>query len=114
VRSLRERGAIRGIHADVDPEVLGLSIQAMIAVSLSSDARSSLTDFLAAVAEKPYVLNVFFVSGSYDYLLHVATSSSDGLRDIVTDLSGMQGVSGTETHMIFEHLAGRADAAHHG
>src|SRR5688572_20137325 len=27
VRSLRERGAIRGIHADVDPEVLGLSIQ---------------------------------------------------------------------------------------
>src|SRR5687767_14447579 len=30
VRSLRERGAIRGIHADVDPEVLGLSIQAMI------------------------------------------------------------------------------------
>src|SRR5687767_10489003 len=36
VRSLRERGAIRGIHADVDPEVLGLSIQAMIAVSLSS------------------------------------------------------------------------------
>ncbi len=113
VRSLRERGAIRGIHADVDPEVLGLSIQAMIAVSLSSDARSSLTDFAAAVAEKPYVLNVFFVSGSYDYLLHVATDSSDGLRDVVTDLSGMGVVSGTETHMIFEHLAGRADAAHH-
>ena len=113
VRSLRDRGAIRGIHADVDPEVLGLSIQAMIAVSLSSDARSSLTDFAAAVAEKPYVLNVFFVSGSYDYLLHVATDSSDGLRDIVTDLSGMGVVSGTETHMIFEHLAGRADAAHH-
>ena len=113
VRSLRERGAIRGIHADVDPEVLGLSIQAMIAVSLSSDARSSLTDYAAAVAEKPYVLNVFFVSGSYDYLLHVATNSSDGLRDIVTDLSRMGVVSGTETHMIFEHLAGRADAAHH-
>jgi DNA-binding Lrp family transcriptional regulator len=112
VRSLRERGAIRGIHADVDPEVLGLSIQAMIAVSLASDARSSLTDFAAAVAEKPYVLNVFFVSGSYDYLLHVAADGSDGLRDIVTDLSGTGMVSDTETHLIFEHRAGRADATH--
>jgi DNA-binding Lrp family transcriptional regulator len=112
VRSLRQRGAIRGIHADVDPEVLGLSIQAMIAVSISSDARSSLTDFAAKVAEKPYVLNVFFVSGSYDYLLHVAADSSDGLRDIVTDLSGSGIVSDTETHLIFEHRPGRADAAH--
>ena len=113
VRSLRERGAIRGIHADVDPEVLGLSIQAMIAVNLSSDARSALTDFAAAVAKKRYVLNVFFVSGNYDYLLHVAADSSDGLRDIVTDLSGISEVSGTETHLIFEHRAGRADAAHY-
>ena len=112
VRSLRERGAIRGIHADVDPEVLGLSIQAMIAVSLRADARARLADFAAEVAEKPYVLNVFFVSGSYDYLLHVATGSSDGLRDIVTDISGTGKVSGTETHLIFEHRAGRADAAH--
>jgi DNA-binding Lrp family transcriptional regulator len=112
VRSLRQRGAIRGIHADVDPEVLGLAIQAMIAVSISSDARSSLSDFAAMVAEKPYVLNVFFVSGSYDYLLHVAADSSDGLRDIVTDLSGSGIVSDTETHLIFEHRPGRADAAH--
>ena len=112
VRSLRERGAIRGIHADVDPEVLGLSIQAMIAVSLKSDARSALIDFASEVAEKPYVLNVFFVSGSYDYLLHVATGSSDGLRDIVTDISDSRKVSDTETHLIFEHLPGRADAAH--
>ena len=112
VRSLRLRGAIRGIHADVDPVVLGLAIQAMIAVSISSDARSSLSDFAAMAAEKPYVLNVFFVSGSYDYLLHVAADSSDGLRDIVTDLSGSGIVSDTETHLIFEHRPGRADAAH--
>jgi DNA-binding Lrp family transcriptional regulator len=112
VRSLRDRGAIRGIHADVDPAVLGLSIQAMIAVSLRSDSRSALTGFAAAVAKKPYVLNVFFVSGSYDYLLHVAADDSDGLRDIVTDLSGTGKVSDTETHLIFEHRTGRADAAH--
>lgn len=112
VRSLHQRGAIRGIHADVDPEFLGLSIQAMIAVSLRADARAALTDFAAQAAKKPYVLNVFFVSGSYDYLLHVAADSSDALRGIVTDLSGTGIVSDTETHLIFEHRTGRADAAH--
>src|SRR5690348_8601561 len=39
VRALRERGAIRGYHADVDPAVLGRPLQAMIAVRLQSHAR---------------------------------------------------------------------------
>lgn len=112
VRSLRERGAIRGVHADVDPAFLGLSIQAMIAVSLRADAQAALTDFAAQAATKPYVLNVFFVSGSYDYLLHVAADSSDTLRGIVTDLSSTGIISDTETHLIFEHRTGRADVAH--
>src|ERR1700744_5578678 len=40
VRSLRERGVIRGYHADIDPAALGRPLQAMIAVRLQSHARS--------------------------------------------------------------------------
>jgi DNA-binding Lrp family transcriptional regulator len=36
VRSLRERGVIRGYHADVDQAALGRPLQAMIAVRLQS------------------------------------------------------------------------------
>ncbi|MBF6394161.1 winged helix-turn-helix transcriptional regulator, partial [Nocardia farcinica] len=32
VRSLVERGVIRGFHADIDPAALGRSLQAMISV----------------------------------------------------------------------------------
>src|SRR5580658_2183050 len=38
VRSLRERGVIRGYHADVDPAALGLALQALIAIRLESHA----------------------------------------------------------------------------
>src|SRR5215469_18814461 len=38
VRALRERGVIRGYHADVDQAALGRPLQAMIAVRLQSDA----------------------------------------------------------------------------
>ncbi|GAA2082973.1 Lrp/AsnC family transcriptional regulator [Aeromicrobium halocynthiae] len=107
LRSLRERGVLRGIHADVDPAALGLSLQAMIAVSLRPDRRAAVGDFATEVAARPYVVNAFYVSGSYDHLVHVAAADSEALREIVNDLSSMTAVAGTETHLIFDHVAGR-------
>lgn len=107
LRSLRERGVVRGIHADVAPSALGLSLQAMIAVSLRPDSRAAVGEFAELVAGRPWVVNVFYVSGTYDHLLHVAARGSEGLRGIVNELSSMQQVAGTETHLIFDHVAGR-------
>jgi DNA-binding Lrp family transcriptional regulator len=108
VRSLRERGVIRGYHADVDPAALGRPLQAMIAVRLQSHARSRIRAFVADVAGLPEVLNVFFLAGKDDFLLHVAAASTAALRDFVETLSSNGDVSYTETSLIFEHI--RADA----
>jgi DNA-binding Lrp family transcriptional regulator len=108
VRSLRERGVIRGYHADVDPAALGRPLQAMIAVRLQSHARSRIRVFVAGVAGLPEVLNVFFLAGKDDFLLHVAAGSTSALRDFVETLSSNEDVSYTETSLIFEHI--RADA----
>jgi DNA-binding Lrp family transcriptional regulator len=75
VRSLRERGVIRGYHADVDQAALGRPLQAMIAVRLQAHARGHIRDFVAEVAGQPEVLNVFFLAGKDDFLLHVAATS---------------------------------------
>ena len=108
VRSLRERGVIRGYHADVDPAALGRPLQAMIAVRLQSHARSRIRGFVAEVAGLPEVLNVFFLAGKDDFLLHVAAASTAVLREFVESLSATGDVSYTETSLIFEHI--RADA----
>jgi DNA-binding Lrp family transcriptional regulator len=108
VRSLRERGVIRGYHADVDPAALGRPLQAMIAVRLQSHARSRIRGFVAEVAGLPEVLNVFFLAGKDDFLLHVAAGSTSSLREFVETLSSNGDVSYTETSLIFEHI--RADA----
>src|SRR6185312_17461795 len=39
VRRLHELGVIRGFYADIDPAAIGLSLQAMISVSLQANAR---------------------------------------------------------------------------
>jgi DNA-binding Lrp family transcriptional regulator len=109
VRSLRERGVIRGYHADVDQTALGRPLQAMIAVRLQAHARGRLRGFVDEVAGRPEVLNVFFLAGRDDFLLHVAEASTASLRDFVEMLSTSGDVSYTETSLIFEHI--RADAA---
>jgi DNA-binding Lrp family transcriptional regulator len=104
VRSLRERGVIRGYHADVDPAAVGLGLQAMISVRLQSDARDRLGEFLALVRRLPAVRDVYFVAGADDYLLHVATAGTGALRDLVATLNGHRDVAGTVTSLIFEHI----------
>jgi DNA-binding Lrp family transcriptional regulator len=108
VRSLRERGVIRGYHADVDPAALGRPLQAMIAVRLQSNARGRIRGFAADVAALPEVLNVFFLAGKDDFLLHVAAASTASLREFVESLSAGGDVSYTETSLIFEHVRGDA------
>jgi DNA-binding Lrp family transcriptional regulator len=105
VRGLRERGVIRGYHADIDPAALGLPIQAMIAVRLQSHARGHIPEFAAGVAKLPEVLNVFFLAGAVDFYVHIAAASTQDLRDfVVINLSGNPDVALTETNLIFEHI----------
>ncbi len=107
VRRLREIGAIRGFHADVDPAWIGRPIQAMIAVRIRSESRETIGRFAASLAGIPAVRDVYFVSGSYDFLLHVAAVDVDDLRSVITDrLSGTGLIAGTETYLIFEHRRG--------
>lgn len=107
VRALRESGVIRGFHADVDPAALGLDLQAMIAVKLAAHARGSMGPFVARMRRRPEVLDVYFVAGADDYLLHVAVESTAALRDFVAEhLSHDADVGLTETSLIFEHTRG--------
>jgi DNA-binding Lrp family transcriptional regulator len=108
VRSLVDRGVIAGFHAEVDPAWLGRPIQAMIAVRLTSDARSAISVFSDRLAAMPEVLNVFFLAGADDFHVHVAARDPDDLRAFVVDhLSSAPEVALTETNLIFEHKRGR-------
>ncbi len=104
VRTLRETGVIRGFHADVDPKALGHDLQAMIAVRLQPHARGAMAQFTAELSRRPEVLQVYFVAGGNDFLVHVATASTDALRRFVGDLLNRDpAIAGTETNLIFEH-----------
>ena len=105
VRALRARGVIRGYHADVDPAALGRPLQALIAVRLQSTARGHIPSFMATMADLPEVLQVFFLGGADDFMVHIAATSTENVRDfVVVNLSANPNVALTETNLIFEHV----------
>jgi len=111
VRQLRDMGAIRGFHAEIDPAALGLPLQAMIAVRLQAAARAAMGDFQDRMRLSPQVRDIFFLAGADDFLLHVAAADPAALRDFVVELSARPEVAHTETNLIFEHVRGSFGAA---
>src|SRR3954462_15064914 len=107
VRRLQDLGVIRGYYADIDPAAIGLSLQAMISVSLQANARAKIRNFIAQIRGKPQVMDVYFLAGADDFILHVAARDTEDLRAfVVENLNADADVAGTQTSLIFEHLRG--------
>jgi DNA-binding Lrp family transcriptional regulator len=109
VRRLQDLGVIRGFYTDIDPAAIGLPLQAMISVSLQSNARGKIRSFIQQISRKPQVMDVYFLAGADDFILHVAARDTDDLRSfVVENLNADADVAGTQTSLIFEHLRGAA------
>ena len=106
-QNLVKRGVIRGFRADVDHGKVGADLQAIVSVRVRPGARGSLLDFGNRLAHEPGVLNVYFVAGAFDFLVHVVSSDTEGLRNFVTqNLSSRPETESTQTSLVFEHFHG--------
>ena len=109
VRRLQDLGVIRGFYADIDPAAIGLPLQAMVSVSLQATARGKIRRFIQQIRRRPQVIDVYFLAGADDFIIHVAARDTDDLRSFVVDnLNSDTDVAGTQTSLIFEHLRGAA------
>ncbi len=103
VRRLRERGVLRGCHADVAPAALGVGLQALIAVRLGRHRREDVQAFLSHTRALPEVIGWCHVTGAADFLVHVAVRDADHLRDLAMDgFTTRDEVAHLETSLIFE------------
>lgn len=105
VRRLVEGGAIVSFAAEVAPAAIGLELQALISVTLRAGARANLASFMQAMREHPQVIQVFFLGGQEDFIVHVAVRNSDEVREFVLEqLSNNASVANTRTNIVFEHF----------
>jgi DNA-binding Lrp family transcriptional regulator len=105
LRSLIDRGVITGFLASIDQRSLGLGLQAIIGVTLRPGARQeSITRFSEAVRGLPPVLQVFFLGGMDDFIVHIAVADSSAVRAfVVENLSADPSVASTRTSIVFDY-----------
>ncbi|MFT4122302.1 MAG: Lrp/AsnC family transcriptional regulator [Microbacteriaceae bacterium] len=108
VRALIERGAVTGFHAALDPRALGLGLEALVSVNIKVGARQAVATFASELERLSEVIQVFFLGGAEDFIVHVATRDSDHLRQFVVDnLSVHPSVASTRTSLVFSHTEPR-------
>jgi DNA-binding Lrp family transcriptional regulator len=109
VRRLVDLGVIRGFYTDIDPVAVGSPLQAMVSVTLQSSARGKIRSFIQQIRRRRQVMDVYFLAGADDFILHVAARDTEDLRSfVVENLNADTDVAGTQTSLIFEHLRGAA------
>ena len=105
VRSLVNRGVISSFNANINPTAIGLASQVLISVTLRAGARSHLADFMNEMRSLPEVIQVFFLGGAEDFIVHLAVRDNDHVREFVLEnLSSNATVASTRTNMVFEHF----------
>lgn len=105
VRGLREAGVIRGVHADLAPEALGVGMQALVAVRLRQHTRELVDGFQRYAAGLPEVLQLYHITGIEDFLVHLACRDAHHLREFTLDaFTGRPEVAQIHTSLIFEHV----------
>lgn len=104
VRSLVSRRIITGFTATVDPRAMGLSLEVLVSVTVRSGARERIVELSNELSEFPEVLQLFFLGGAEDFIIHLAVRDADHVRDFVIEhLSSHPAVASTQTHIVFSH-----------
>lgn len=105
VKRLEEEGVVERYAALVSPTALGLSLQALVQVTLDDHSEKTVEAFEAAIRARPEVIACYAVTGDMDFLLHVLTPDLAGFSEFAMKaLLRMPGVRGTRSSFIMQSV----------
>lgn len=102
LKRLRERGVLRGAHAEVDPRAFGIGIEALFMIELAKHQRGVVDRFMAEMADIPEVRAAFLVTGRHDVIAHVVARDMQHLKDLGLEFTDRAAVARIETSIVFE------------
>lgn len=80
---LEARGIVRATRAMLDPQRVGLGVQAFIHVVMATHTEANARDFAALTRTQPEIVGAWTLTGEADYLLRVYCADLDALNRLV-------------------------------
>jgi len=101
LQRLESEGVLTGYSAQVDPQSVGLGLQAFVRVQLSKHESALVERFVALVNDWPEVVSCYALTGDMDYLLHVyVTDLQDFSRFLLDRLLNASGVADVNSSFV--------------
>jgi len=105
MQKLNRKKIFLGFHSFVNSSYLGVNIQAIIAIKLKRHSKEVVEDFKTSLIDCKEIVNTYHMASNSDFLLHVAVSDKDHLRNFVMDkLTSMKSVKNVETSLIYDFI----------
>ena len=106
LHALEEAGLITGYRALLDAKKLGLSLTALILISMDQHTPERLGNFEAEVVKIPDVLECLLITGQEaDYQLKVAVKDMDAYQELLLNrITRIVGVTGVHTSFVLRRV----------
>lgn len=109
VRLLEESGIIVGYRALLDAKRLGLSLMALIHISMDRHTPERFKNFEDAVRELPEVLECLLITGQdADYQIKVVVRDMDAYQELLLDkITRIEGVTGVHSSFVLRQVVNK-------
>jgi Lrp/AsnC family leucine-responsive transcriptional regulator len=109
VRTLEEAGLIAGYRALLDARKLGLTLTALLHISMDRHTPERFAKFEAAIAKLPEVLECLLITGQdADYQLKVVVRDMDAYQHLLLDqITRIEGVTGVHSSFVLRRVVDR-------
>lgn len=95
VGKLEASGVIRGYHAEVDPDAIGLGVTAIIGIVQESGRESD--EVMEQLRAQPEIESCYFMAGEESFLLTARVGTIAELELLIMRLNRTTGVASTRT-----------------
>jgi Lrp/AsnC family transcriptional regulator, leucine-responsive regulatory protein len=103
VKALEECGVIRKYVALVEPQLVGLTLTAIVEVKLVSQTRKQIESFETAVAKLANVQECYLVTGEWDFILKVVVSDLQAFQKFLLDrLTSLREVQSLKSNLVIK------------
>ena len=106
VRALEESGIITAYHALLDAKKLGLSLMALVYISMDKHTPERFERFEAEIQALPEVLECLLITGQEaDYQLKDIVKDMDAFQELLLNrITRIQGVTGVHSSFVLRHV----------
>ena len=106
LRALEESGLVLGYRALLDARKLGLSLMALIHISMDRHTPERFDQFESAIAEIPEVLECLLITGQdADYQLKMVVADMDAYQELLLQrITRIPGVTGVHSSFVLRRV----------